>query len=142
MKAPIHYLHHPHSKVRCIDHLHSLILRIQIFRPVILLHMKIQCLCRQFRMQLPRFPIQPRPIIVKYPIRHIRRLLHFRQQYPAANDMYPSRRKIKHIPRLYRMLGQHLRDASILHPLLIFIRRNLLLKPRIQMSSFFGLNNT
>ena len=135
------YLHHPHIEIRGVDDLRGSVGRLRIHGTIVLLHMEVERLSRQFRMELTRFPVEPRTVVVKDPVGHIRRLLHLSQKDSAADGMHTAGRQIEHVARLHLVIGQHLGDGTIRHPLLVFIGRNLLFETRIEVGTLLGLDD-
>ena len=100
------YLHHPHIEIRGVDDLRGSVGRLRIHGTIVLLHMEVERLSRQFRMELTRFPVEPRTVVVKDPVGHIRRLLHLSQKDSAADGMHTAGRQIEHVARRTRPAGR------------------------------------
>ena len=137
----LRHLHHTDIEIRGIDDLRSAVGEFRIVRAIIPLHMEVERLGCQCRMQFTGLAIQARPVVVKDPIRHIRRLLHLCQQDAATDGMYPPRRQIEHIASLDLMVGQYLRNSAVGNTLIVLSHLNLPFETRIEMSALIGLDD-
>ena len=108
---------------------HILFMRCLIFW----IYRVVDSLCCQFGMQLSRFTIQSRTIVIKDAVSHIRGLLYLSKFNASADGVHTTGGEIEHIALVYLMFCKNVRYGAISYALLVLLRSNLFLKPCIKV---------
>ena len=103
--------------------------------------MVVECLGGQLGMEFAGLAIHAWAVVVVDAIGDIAGLLDLGEHDAATDGMYTACREVEDIASLDLMVGKDLCDASVLNPLLIFIRGNVLLETGIEMGAFFRLDD-
>ena len=135
------HLQQLHRKEPVLCQQHRIVHLARVVRAVVVLHLIVQRLRCQRRVQCPRLAVKSRTVIVEYTVCQVRTLLHLSQQRTAAYRMDASRRNVEHVALLHVVRRQHVTDAAVLYALAIFIFRYQTLKAAVELSSRLCVHN-
>lgn len=108
---------------------------------VFIFYMEVDGFKGKIGVQLSWFAVKPRAVVVEDAIGDIAALLHLCQEDAAADGMDASCGEIEHVAWFHFVAGKHLCDATVGYALLIFVGRDVLLQPCIEIGSWLGVDD-
>ena len=103
--------------------------------------MVVEGLGSQGGMQLTGLAVHARTVVVVDAVGDVAGLLDLGQQDATTDGMNSTGREVEDVASLYGVVGQDFGDGAVLHTLLVFVGRYLLLETSIEVGSLVGTDD-